>query len=151
MAGFKRRLRCGKSTFRSKVEVEVIDKLLYRFVSLVKKGLELMLTEPSELATAEFRKHPEDVYVAEDIPVLTFWVAEKVYESPRPEFCQYVLTNLEWAKLLGVSSQADLDELFDFVAECENVPFRVIELAVHDGLKEGDKRDLRPAAQRPPV
>jgi hypothetical protein len=151
MAGFKRRLRRGKSAFRSKVEVEVIDKLLYRFVSLVKKGLELILTEPSELTTAEFRKHPEYVYAAEDIPVLTFWVAEEVYEFPRPEFCRHVLTNPEWAKLLGVSSQADLDELFDFVAEWETVPFRVIELAVHDGLKEGDKRDLRPAAQRPPV
>jgi len=151
MARFKRRLRRGKSTFRSKVEAKVIDELLYRFVSLVRRGLELMLTEPSELATTEFRKHPEYSYTAGDIPALTLWVAEGVYEIPRSEFCQHVLANPEWSELLGVSSQADLDRWFDWIAGWENIPFRAIELAVHDGLKEGDKRDLRPVAQRPPV
>jgi hypothetical protein len=144
-------LRRGQSTLRSKVEAEVIDELLYRFVSLIQKGLELMLTEPSELATDEFRKHPEYNYTADDIPVLTVWVAEQVYEIPRIEFCQHVLAKPEWGKLLEVSSQSDLDQLFDLIVEWEWIPFRVIELAVHDGLKEGDKQDLRPAAQRPAV
>ena len=147
MARFKRRLRRGKSTFRSKVEAKVIDELLYRFVSLVRKGLELMLTEPSELAATEFRKHPEYSYTAGDIPALTLWVAEGVYEIPRSEFCQHVLANPEWSELLGVSSQADLERWFDRIAGWENIPFRAIELAVHDGLKEGDKRDLRPVAK----
>jgi len=136
---------------RSKVKPEVVDELLYRFVSLVQTGLELMLTEPSELAIAEFRKHPEYTYTTEDIPVLTVWVAEQVYEIPRSEFCQHVLAKPEWCKLLQVSSQADLDQLFDVITEWKWIPFRVIELAVHDGLKEGDKQDLRPSAQRPAV
>jgi len=110
-----------------------------------------MLTEPSELAIAEFRKHPEYTYTTEDIPVLTVWVAEQVYEIPRSEFCQHVLAKPEWCKLLQVSSQADLDQLFDVITEWKWIPFRVIELAVHDGLKEGDKQDLRPSAQRPAV
>ncbi|HET92382.1 MAG TPA: hypothetical protein ENN99_16830 [Chloroflexi bacterium] len=151
MASFKKRSRCGKSTFRSKIEAKVIDELLYRFVSLVKKGLELMLTEPSKLAAAEFRKHPEYSYTAGDIPALTLWVAEQVYEIPRSEFCQHVLANPEWSELLGVSSQADLDRWFDWIAEWKSIPFRAIELAVHDGLKEGDQRDLRPATQKPAV
>lgn len=151
MAGFKRRLRRGKSMLGSQVEAEVTDELLYRLVSLVKKGLELMLTDPSELAAAELRKHPECVYTAGDIPALTLWVAESVYELARAEFCQHMLANPRWSELVGVASQAALDQLFDFVAEWESIPFRVIELAVHDGLKEGDKQDLRPAAQRPPV
>ena len=151
MASFKRRLRRGKSTLRSKLAPEVVDQLLYCFVSLVKKGLVLMLTDPSELAAAELRKHPECVYTAGDIAALTLWVAEGVYELPRAAFCQHVLVNPQWAALLEVTSQADLDQLFDLIDEWENIPFRVIELAVHDGLKEGDKQDIRPTAQRPPV
>lgn len=110
-----------------------------------------MLTEPSELAIVEFRKHPEYVYTTDDIPILVVWVAEQVYEIPRAEFRQHVLAKPEWGKLLRVSSQADLDQLFDVIADWEWISFRVIELAVHDGLKEGDKQDIRPSTQRPAV
>ena len=151
MASFKRRLRRGKSTLRSKLAPEVVDQLLYCFVSLVKKGLALMLTDPSELAVAELRKHPECAYTASDIAALTLWVAEGVYELPRAAFCQHVLVNPQWAALLEVTSQTDLDRLFDAIDAWESIPFRAIELAVHDGLKEGDKQDPRPAAQRPAV
>ncbi len=137
--------------FRSKIEPEDLDELLYRFVSLVKTGLELMLTEPSELASAEFRKNPEYTYTADEIPTLTLWVAEQVYDMSQPDFCQHVLARPEWAGLLGVSIQADLDQLFDLIAEWSCIRFRVIELAVHDGLKEGDKQDRRPEAQKPLV
>ena len=151
MASFKRRLRRGKSTLRSKLAPGVVDQLLYCFVSLVKKGLVSMLTDPSELAATEFRKNPESIYTAGDIAMLTLWVAEGVYELPRAAFCQHVLVNPQWAALLEVTSQTDLDRLFDAIDAWESIPFRAIELAVHDGLKEGDKQDPRPAAQRPAV
>jgi hypothetical protein len=47
-----------------------------------------------------------------------------------------------------VQTQADLDAL---AAGFERVRMRCIELAIHDALKEGDKRDTRPADQRPAV
>jgi len=53
--------------------------------------------------------------------------------------------------VLDVSSQAELDQLYAAIGRWERAPIRVIELAVHDGLKKGDKRDLRPDAQRPLV
>jgi hypothetical protein len=140
-----------KPAFRSQVEADVVDLLLYRFVALIQRGLALMLTNPSALAAREFRKQPELVYTAADIPALVLWAAWGAYELPWEAFCQQVLTHPRWAALLGVSSQADLDALSAVIAQWEMVLFRVIELAVHDGLKEGDKQDLRPEAQRPPV
>jgi len=134
--------------FRSQVETELVDQLLYRFVALVKHGLELMLRDPSELARQEFRQHPDFIYTAEEIPVLVLWAAVGAYELPWPVFCQHVLTHPQWAALLGVATQADLDRL---TVGLERYPVRIVELAVHDGLKEGDKQDPRPAAQRPSV
>jgi len=139
--------------FRSQVETELVDQLLYRFVALVKQGLELILRDPSELARKEFRKNPALVYTAQEIPALVLWAAVGAYELPWPAFCQHVLTHSQWTELLGVETQADLDCLAVGLAHC---PVRLIELAVHDGghhdgLKEGDKQDQRPAEQRPPV
>ena len=51
-----------KPEFRGQVETELVDRLLYRFVALVKHGLELMLRNPSELTRKEFRKNPELVH-----------------------------------------------------------------------------------------
>ncbi len=146
----KRSERRTKSNpeFRSRVEAEVVDRLLYRFVALVKHGLKLMLRDPSELARKEFRQNPALVYTAEEIPTLVLWAAVGAYELPWPVFCQHVLTHPEWADLLGVETQADLDRLAVGLELCSA---RVIELAVHDGLKEGDKQDQRSAEQRPPV
>ena len=134
--------------FRGKVEAEVVDRLLYRFVVLVKRGLELMLHTPSELANEEFRRNPELTYTAEQIPVLLLWAAVGAYELPWSEFCQHVLTHPAWAELLEVQTQDDLDHLSTGFDHC---PVRLVELAVHDGLKEGDKQDQRPPQQKPPV
>ena len=74
-----RKKRRGKKpkppVFRSQVETEVIDQMLGRFVALVKRGLELILTEPSELVQAEFRQQPELAFQAKDIPALVLWTA----------------------------------------------------------------------------
>jgi hypothetical protein len=53
-----------------------------------------------------------------------------------------VLEHSDWQTLLGVQTQADLDAL---AAGFDQVRMRCIELAIHDALKEGDKRDTRPA------
>lgn len=137
-----------KPVFRNKVGAELVDELLYRFVALVKHGLELMLRDPSELASKEFRQNPELVYTAEAIPELVLWVALGVYEMTWPEFCQYVWTHPAWAELMGVQTQEDLDLLN---VEFDHCPIRLVELAVHDGLKEGDKKDQRPVEQKPKV
>ena len=137
----------AKSEFRGQVQAEVVDQLLHRFVALVKHGLELMLRDPSELARKEFRQNPDLVYTVEEISVLVLWAAVEAYELPWPAFCQHVLTHPQWAALLRVETQAELDRL---AVGLDHYPGRVIELAVHDGghhdgLKEGDKQDQRPA------
>ncbi len=137
-----------KPEFCSQVEDEIVDQLLYRFVTLVKQGLELMLDDPSELTRTEFRQNPALAHTAEDIPELVLWTGVMAYELPWPEFCQHVLTHPAWGSLLEVQTEADLDRLS---VGLENYGVRLIELAVHDALKEGDKQDQRPAGQKPPV
>ena len=56
-----------------------------------------------------------------------------------------------WQEVLGVSTATDLEQVYDTITQWERLPNRVIELAVHDGLKEGDKRARRPAGQQPAV
>jgi len=131
--GDSRRKSRPKPKFRNKVEADLVDRLLYSFVALVKQGLELMLHDPSELTRKEFRKDPNLVLTAADIPMLVLWTAVGVYELPWAEFCQHVLTHLAWAELLGVQTQADLDRLSVGLDNCQA---RLIELAVHDGLAE---------------
>jgi len=138
----------SKPAFRGQVTAEVVDRLLYRFVALIKCGLELMLHDPSELTRQEFRRNPDLVYTPAEIPVLVLWAAVGAYELPWPAFCQHVLTHPQWTTLLGVATSADLDRLASGLERC---PVRVIELAVHDGLKEGDQQEPRPAEQRPAV
>ena len=135
-----------KPEFRSQIEDKIVDQLLYRFVALVKKGLALMLDNPSELTGKEFRQNPTLVYTAEDIPALVLWAAVMAYELPWSEFCQHILTHPAWMTLLGVETQADLDSLFPDLGD---YALRLLELAVHDALKEGDKQDQRPDGQKP--
>lgn len=135
-------------TFRSRVEAEVVDELLRRFVALVKHGLELMLKAPSELARKEFRRRSELAYGPSDISVLAAWTAQGAYEMAWPDFCQHVLAHPDWQELLEVHTQADLERL---AAGFEHVQVRLIELAVHDALKEGDKQDTRPEGQKAAV
>lgn len=110
-AGGSGRKSKPKPEFRSQVEDEIVDQLLYRFVALVKKGLELMLDEPSELTRKEFRQNPTLVHTAEDIAGLVLWAAVMAYELPWLEFCQPILRQPAWMTLLGVETQADLDRL----------------------------------------
>ena len=118
-----------KPKSRSKVGTELVDQLLYHFVALVNHGLELMLRDPSELTRKEFRKNPDLVYTAEEIPALLLWVAVGAYELPWSAFCQHILTHPKWAAaLLGVETQADLDRLAVGLEHCQ---VRLIELAVH--------------------
>lgn len=147
----KRQGKKPKPVFREQVETAMVDQLLCRFVALVRRGLELMLTEPSELVQKEFRQQPELVYRAADIPVLVLWTALGVLEWPWAEFKQQVLAQATWQEVLEVSTAAELDRLYDPISQWERLPNRVIELAVHDGLKEGDKREQRPAGQKPAV
>ncbi len=137
-----------KPTFRGRVPPEVVDRLLYRFVTLVRQGLELMLRDPSELAHTEFDRHPEWVYTISDIPVMVTRAACGAYDLPWPDFCQHVLAHPDWQSLLNMQTQADLDH---GATGFERVSIRCIELAIHDALKEGDKRETRPADQRPTV
>jgi hypothetical protein len=51
----------------------------------------------------------------------------------------------DWQVGLGVQTQAELDAV---AAGFEQVRMRCIELAIHDALKEGDKRDTRSTDQR---
>lgn len=140
--------RSAKPEFRKQVDSDLVNLLLYRFVSLVKRGLELMLEAPSELVEEAFRKHPELVYTTGAIPTLVAWVAQGVYELDWAAFCQHVLSHPQWCELLEVQSQADLDRLAQGM---DQVQVRLIELAVHDALKEGDKQETRPEGQRPKV
>jgi len=141
----------SKPVFRGRVETEVISQLLCRFVALVKRGLELMLSDPSELVRAEFRQEPALVYEVGEIPVLVLWTAVGVWERPWAEFQQQVLEQPVWQQVLGVSTVAELEPLYATLQRWERLPTRLIELAVHDGLKEGDKQEQRPLGQQPPV
>jgi hypothetical protein len=138
----------SKPEFRTRVDPELVDTLLYRFVFLVKQGLELMLTDPSELAREEFDKAPELHYSAEDIPISLAWVTQEAYELEWPTFCQFILSHAEWCALLSFQDQAGLDQL---AAGFRRVQLRLVELAVHDGLKAGDKADTRPEGQQSQV
>ncbi len=64
------------------------------------------------------------------------------------DFCQHVLAYPDWQELLGVDTQDDLERL---AAGFEHVQMRLVELAVHNGLKEGDKQDTRPEGQKAAV
>lgn len=141
----------SKPVFRGQVEADVIDLLLRRFAGLVKRGLELMLTEPSELVREEFRQEPELRYQATEIPALVLWTAMGLWEQPWAQFSQRVLSDPVWQEVLGVSSAAELAQLSETIQQWERLPDRLIGLAVHDGLKEGDKQEQRPAGQKPAV
>ena len=135
-------------TFRRRVDDEVIDDLLRRFVEVDKRGLELMLTQPSELAEHDLRHNPALVYGPADIRGHIVWAAWQAYEKDWLDFCQHVLTHPAWQTLLSVQTQADLDAAH---SGFDGVRVRLIELAVHDALKEGDKQDARPASDQPPA
>ncbi len=140
--------RQTKPVFRSGVEAELVDDLLYRFAALVKRGLELILQAPSPLARKELARKPALTYGPADIPALVAWAAHGAYDMSWPDFCRHVLAHPRWQNLLEAHTQADLEHL---AAGFEHASVRLIELAIHDALKEGDKQDTRPAGQRAAV
>ena len=56
--GRVKRRTTPQPVFRSRVEDELVDQLLRKFVQLVKQGLELMLSAPSDLTRKEQRQQP---------------------------------------------------------------------------------------------
>ena len=137
-----------KAAFRDQVPAEVVDQLIHRFVTLVKHGSELMLRDPS-VGPSGVRQHPDLVYTIEEIGVLVLWAAVGAYELPWSAFSPARADPPAVGRGgTGVATQADLDRL---AVDLEHYPIRVIELAVHDGLKAGDKQDPRPVEQRPSV
>ncbi len=137
--------------FRSQVGAALVETLLLRFATSVKQGLELVLATPSELARKEFRRHPEWVYTAADIAGLVAWAAQGAYALDWPAFAQHILSQPAWQTLLGVHTQAELDGLASLAAHFGPVQVRLIELALHDAFKAGDKQDPRPGDQPTPV
>ena len=138
----------AKPVFRDQVDRDLVNLLLYRFAALVKQGLTLMLTDPSDLASKALREQPELRYTTGDIPVGVAWAAQAAFEVDWPTFCQHILGHPDWCVLLEVQDQAGLDRLAESFAQVQP---RLIELAVHDGLKAGDQRDTRPEGQRAQV
>jgi len=129
----------------------VVEELLLRFATTVKQGLELMLTTPSELARKEFQRQPALVYTAADIAGLVAWVAQGAYELGWPAFAQHVLTAPAWQRVLGAPTLAELDNWASLAASYGPLQVRLIELALHDAFKAGDKQDPQPADQPTPV
>ncbi len=78
--------RQTKPVFRSGVEAELVDDLLYRFAALVKRGLELILQAPSPLARKELARKPALTYGPADIPALVAWAAHGAYDMSWPDF-----------------------------------------------------------------
>ena len=107
-----------------------------------------MLKSPSELASKAFREAPELIYAVGDITRLVAWAACGAYEMDWDQFCRHVLSHLAWCELLEVQDQAGLDHLKGDFSQAQ---VRLIELAVHDGLKAGDQCDTRPEGQRSKV
>ncbi len=129
--------------FRTGVPTDLVDYLLKRFIQTVGTGLELILSEPSELTRKVLKQNPLWKMGSEANLVLLTWAAFAAWDKPWDEFCQVVLSDPQWQALLMAPDQATLDQR---QAQFDQVAPRLLELAVHDALKEGDKQDNRSAA-----
>jgi hypothetical protein len=135
--------------FRAGIPAELVDHLLKQFVQTVRTGLELMLSDPSEHTSQVLKQNPWWELSPEINLVLLTWAAFAAWDKPWVEFCQFVLADPEWQALLAVADQATLEQRqaqFD-----KQVVSRLVELAVHDALKAGDKQDNRSAGDKKPV
>lgn len=134
--------------FRTNVACDQVDYLLRALIQTVKQGLALLLSEPSALSQKVLRQNPQWAVNAEMNLVLVTWAAFVAWDKPWAEFCQLVLADPVWQALLATPDQPTLDERrVQFGAV---IP-RLVELAVHDALKAGDKQDNRAEAERTPV
>jgi len=134
--------------FRTNVPADQVDHLLRAFIKTVKKGLALILSEPSELSQKVLRQTPLWEVSAEMNLVLVTWAAFMAWDKPWAEFCQLVLVDPVWQTLLASPDQQTLDER---QVQFGAVIPRLVELAVHDALKAGDKQDNRAEEDQRPV
>lgn len=131
--------------FRTGIPRERVDHLLKQFIGTVRTGLDLVLNDPSELSCKVLKQNPQWLLSPEIKLVLLTWAAYAAWDKPWAEFCQVILSDLEWQALVAVSDQASLDHR---QAQFGQVVPRLVELAVHDALKAGDKQDNRSAAAK---
>jgi hypothetical protein len=134
--------------FRAGVPVELADRLLKAFIQTVKTGLALLSSQPSELTRKTLKKNPLWEISTDMNWVLVTWAAFVAWDKTWDEFCQIVLSDSGWQALLHATTRATLDERRARFGEV--IP-RLIALAVHDALKEGDKRDNRAEEDKKPV
>lgn len=139
----RQRRRKPSARFRKQVPKELVTWLIGRLLVLVARGLELVLQEPSETAQQWLKQHPEAWFEAEQVPYILLWVALQAWETDLDELPQY-LNDEAWA-LLGADFVWDPTRISQ---EFERIHPRVVELAIHDALKEGDKADPRPPEEQ---
>jgi hypothetical protein len=133
---------------RTNVPPDQVDHLLRAFIKTVKKGLALILSDPSELTQKVLRQNPQWEVSAELNLVLVTWAAFMAWDKPWAEFCQLILTDPAWRALLAAPDQQILD---DRQVQFGAVLPRLLELAVHDALKAGDQQDNRAEEDQTPV
>jgi hypothetical protein len=92
---------------------------------LVKHRLELILTQPSELAEHNLRRDPALVYGPADIPVHVVWTAWQAYDLDWPTFCPHVPSHPAWQAVLGV-------QIADGAAQDSPLTQPLLEQAVQD-------------------
>ena len=132
------------SRFRSQVPDELVARLIGRLVTLIAHGLELLLTEPSELAQQWQKRHPEEWFEAEQVPYILLWVVMQAWETDLAGLTKRLDDDVR--ALLGADFVWDSARIEQEFARLHP---RVVELAIHDALKEGDKEDPRPPEERP--
>jgi len=134
--------------FRTNVPPDQVAQLLQAFIKTVKQGLVLILSDPSELTQKVLKQNPLwEVSAAMNLVLLT-WAAFVVWDKPWADFCQLILADPAWSALLAVSDQQTLAER---QAQFGAVIPRLVELAVHDALKAGDKQDHRAEEDKTPI
>jgi len=134
--------------FRTNVPPDQMAHLLQAFIKTVKQGLALILSDPSELTQKVLKQNPLWEVSAQMNLVLVTWAAFVAWDKPWADFCQLILGDPAWSALLAVSDQQTLAER---QAQFGEVIPRLVELAVHDALKAGDKQDHRAEADKRPV
>jgi len=138
----------GPVKFRTNVPLDQVDHLLQAFIKTVKQGLTLLLSEPSDLSQKVLKQNLQWEVSAEMNLVLVTWAAFAAWDQPWDEFCALILATPTWQALLAAPDQPTLDER---QAQFGEVIPRLVELAVHDALKAGDKQDHRAEADQSPV
>lgn len=132
------------SRFRTQVPDELVDQLIGRLLSLIARGLELLLKEPSEIAQQWRKEHSDAWFEAKQVPYILLWVAMLAWKTDLEGLPEHLDD--------GVRALLGPDFVWDPVrleGEFARLHPRVVELAIHDALKEGDKEDPRPPEERP--